>query len=234
MLTIILAEAELELVPDSIRHHTAVQSPARGRHTRAARSILDSSVHHSALTDVREGERRGRPDLVHFTLLLALDSRLNKAGGLRVVIHTRNDELIRVRPDTRLMRNYPRFIGLMEQLFRNGQVPRQVKDGEEPFFALEEGWPLSKVVAEFAQGRTVVLSEEGRVADLEAEVRAEPAGDLTMVLGAFPKGAFHADVAALSDEVISLGPDVFSVWTVASAILSFREAALGLWGAPAE
>ena len=34
-----------------------------------------------------------------------------------IIVHTRNNDVITIDPETRIMRNYTRFIGLMEQLF---------------------------------------------------------------------------------------------------------------------
>lgn len=221
MLTIVLAEAELEIVPHSIVHHPQVQSAARHRDRRPGRSLLDSSIHHEALRDVREGERRGRPDLVHFSLLLALDSALNKADQLRVVVHTRNDERLAIHPDTRLMRNYPRFVGLMEKLFQEGASPR-----DNPLLILEEGWTLPRVIEHHKTGPVVTFSEKGAPIEPGAYLAEKAtAGDLTVVLGAFPHGDFHVDPATFSDEVVGLGGESLSVWTVEMEVLAHWERA---------
>lgn len=226
MLTIVLAEAELEVVPERILMHPQVQKAARARDRRPSRSILDSSVHHEALRQVPEGERRGRPDLVHFSLLLALDSALNKADELRVVVHTRNDERIAVHPDTRLMRNYPRFIGLMEKLFQEGASPR-----DDPLLILEEGWTLERVLEHHATGPIVGFSEKGAPIEPGAWLADKRAAspDLTVVLGCFPHGDFHKDPAAWAHEVVGLGGDALSIWTVEMEILAHWERAAGVF-----
>lgn len=228
MLTIVLAEAELEIVPHSIVHHPQVQRAARHRDRRPGRSLLDSSIHHEALREIREGERRGRPDLVHFSLLLALDSALNKADQLRVVVHTRNDERLAIHPDTRLMRNYPRFVGLMEKLFQEGASPR-----DNPLLILEDGWPLKRVIEHHRTGPVVCFREEGRPVEPGAYLAEKAAGgDLTVVLGAFPHGDFHVDPATFSDEVVGLGGEALSVWTVEMEVLAHWERAVGVFPRP--
>lgn len=117
MLTIILAESELEKIPNQILSHPSVISHSKQFNKRPVNMILDASFHHSAMKNMPEGERRGRPDIVHISLLTALESILNKKGELKVVVHTRNNEAIYIDPETRLMKNYVRFIGLIEQLF---------------------------------------------------------------------------------------------------------------------
>ena len=57
-----------------------------------------------------------RPDIVHQVLLALLDSPLNKAGHLRVLMLTNKNVLIEVMPHTRIPRTFPRFAGLMGAL----------------------------------------------------------------------------------------------------------------------
>lgn len=219
VLTLILAESELELVPDGIKHHPAVRSASTRRGQRPSRALLDASVHHDALKGYPDGERRGRPDLAHFFLVLGLDSVLNKQGGLRLLIHTRNDELIRVSRETRIMRNQPRFFGLMEQLFHFRVVPK-----DPPLLRIEEGWTLERVVREEAKGPVVVLSEEARRVNPHAYFSAKAKeGDLTLILGGFAKGPFRSPVAAFSSETVSLYPESLSIWTVMTEVLSAWE-----------
>lgn len=227
MLTLILAETELEVVPDAIKDHPQVRAAARLRDRRPARTLLDSSVHHEAMRHMPEGERRGRPDLAHFAMLLALDSALNRADELRLVVHTRNDERIAVNPDTRLMRHFPRFVGLMEKLFREGVVPH----AENPLLVLEPGWPLARIIEHHKGGPVVCFSEKGRPVEpgayIAEKVAASP--DLTVVLGAFPHGDFHVDPATWADDVVGLGGEALSVWTVEMEVLAHYERARGLF-----
>ena len=228
MLTLILAEAELELVPDAIKDHSQVRAAARARDRRPSRTILDASLHHDAMRPLTESERRGRPDLTHFGMLLALDSALNQNDGLRLVVHTRNDERLAVNPETRLMRHYPRFIGLMEKLFHDMGTPRAQ---ENPFLLLESGWPLSKVLEHHASGPIVCFSEKGRPVEPGAYLAEKAAAnpDLTIVLGAFPHGDFHIEPSTWASDVVSLGGDALSVWTVEMEVLAHWERAKGVF-----
>lgn len=225
MLTLVLADAELELVPDQIKGHASVRTAASRKDQRPARSLLDSSVHHDALKHVHEGERRGRPDLTHYFLLLALDSVLNKQGGLRLVVHTRNDERISVNPETRIMRNYPRFVGLMEQLWQFGQVPK-----DPVLFKLDKDYPLARVLKEDARGPIVAFDEHApHVAFRPWVADKAKAGDLTVVLGGFPKGDFRSPIRELATDLVSIRKEPLSVWTVETALIAFWEDAVGLY-----
>ena len=144
MLTLVLSEAELELVPPGLVRHPAIIAHARQRGKEPVCILLDSNYHHAAMTGLPEGRRRGRPDMTHLFLLTTLESVVNKQGKLTIIIHTRNDEMITVSPETRIMRNYERFLGLMEQLFEKEAVP----DKKHPLLELHHNMTLAKVVAE--------------------------------------------------------------------------------------
>ena len=218
MLDIILADAELELVPSSIAGHPACATHARRRNRRPAETLLDSTVHHPAMRRLPDGARRGRPDIVHFFLLTALDSILNLEGGLRVTVHTRNDELIRPRPDTRLPKSQSRFYSLMEQLLLEGRVP-----GEgEPLITLERG-TLEKAVRDAGAERVVALSPKGRPVEPRLYFSRLRRRSLACIIGGFPGGDFTSPVSELADELVSISAHVLKVWTVASEVLvSYR------------
>lgn len=54
-----------------------------------------------------------RPDIAHQCLLMLFDSPLNRAGLLQVYVHTENNVLIEINPQTRIPRTFKRFAGLM-------------------------------------------------------------------------------------------------------------------------
>lgn len=54
-----------------------------------------------------------RPDIVHQSLLMLMDSPLNRAGLLQVYIRTEKNVLIEINPQTRIPRTFKRFAGMM-------------------------------------------------------------------------------------------------------------------------
>ncbi|MCD6461758.1 MAG: 16S rRNA methyltransferase [Thermoplasmata archaeon] len=194
MIHIILGEAELELVPERIAGHPAVRKNAEKRGKRPTNTLLDSSLHHQAMKVLPDRTRRGRPDIVHYFLLLSLDSILNQHGLLRVWVHTRNDELIRVDPETRIPRSGPRFVGLMESLFQNRAIPGK----ENPLLPMESGWTLEDVVRGVRDGRlgdTGAGRERGELGETGERGVAEENGK-----------ASRADLSPASYRVICLSP----------------------------
>ena len=78
--------------------------------------LLNCDDHHGFLKKHGRDPADSRPDITHQALMALLDSPLNKAGLLRVFIHTANNILIEVSPHIRIPRTYKRFAGLMGKL----------------------------------------------------------------------------------------------------------------------
>ncbi|CEP01883.1 Ribosomal RNA small subunit methyltransferase NEP1 [Plasmodiophora brassicae] len=84
--------------------------------TKKGFELLHVDEHKSLLTKHKKDPSEYRADIVHQVLLTLLDSPLNKAGHLKVFMHTRNNILIEVNPEIRIPRTFKRFCGLMVQL----------------------------------------------------------------------------------------------------------------------
>src|SRR5260370_8021693 len=120
MLSLILAESSIELVPNEIAGHPAIIKSAKRKKKDPRQLILDQSYHHSAILRLgKSGVGRGRPDIVHFSLLLALGSPLNADNQLNCFVHTRADHVIAIDPPTRLPRNTHQPTALIDHLYQN-------------------------------------------------------------------------------------------------------------------
>ncbi len=217
MLTLILAEAELERIPTSISSHPAVVSNAKQRQRKPSKMILDASFHHSAMRKLPEWRRRGRPDITHLFLLVTLDSIANKRGEVKTIVHTRNNEVIYIHPETRLIRHYPRFIGLMEQLFEK----KTIETEDKTLLRLEEDKKLEDIIEEIDVDRIIGFSMNGRMVNLLEyfqSIREEGYRDITCIVGGFPSGDYHCNLRKIADDVISIYDDMLTAWTTASEI----------------
>ena len=83
MLNLFFVESSLELVPRKIARHPSVTRNAQREGKNPEGVLLDRSLHHHAMLSLPEAEKRGRPDIIHFCLLEALGSPLNKAVAMR-------------------------------------------------------------------------------------------------------------------------------------------------------
>jgi rRNA small subunit pseudouridine methyltransferase Nep1 len=215
MLTLVLCDAELELVPPKLTGHQQVIRSAQHSGVSPSKMLLDSSLHYAAMRSLPQGERRGRPDLVHFFLLTVLESIPNKLGHVRVYVHTRNDEVIEVAPQTRLIRNYNRFCGLMQKLFENGSV------GEpEPLLTMKRDFPLSDLLKKIKPQRGIVLAPAPQFRLPSELFRPDDAtGHVAALIGGFPSGDYRSPLPP-GFERVSIHPEPLTVWTVAAELLA--------------
>lgn len=229
-LTIVLAESGLELVPKEIENHGAVVRSARRRGKRACDILLDISLHYSAMKLLPKWYKRGRPDIVHISLLLALSSPLNHAGLLRFYVHTLNDIIIHVDMKTRIPRNYNRFVGLMEQLLKNGRVP---PNSSRPLMFIEEK-PLHQFTYESGFDEIVLLHEKGVKQSLNAlgnYIANLMSGGrrVCIVIGGFQHGDFEESTLKLATRKISIYSRVLEAWIVLSRVIESIESALNVF-----
>lgn len=218
MLIMIIADAELELVPEELWEHPSIIKNAKRRKKKPSKMLLDSSLHRSAFKDEAEAQRRGRPDIVYISLNLCLDSIANAEGKLTTLVHTRNDELIEFSSKTRLPKSYNRFVGLMEDLFDKGSVPDR-----KPLIKLTKNMTLEGILKKYKPETTVCLSPDGEPADLVPLFR-EVKKPVACIVGGFPDGDYASPAVKLSDRAVSISTHLLKVWTVASNILvSYNE-----------
>ncbi|MEM2878527.1 MAG: hypothetical protein QXG10_03145 [Candidatus Hadarchaeales archaeon] len=223
MLHLVLADSEIELVPPELFDHRVIQQFARRRGRKPAELILNSCFHFPAMRGIPGAERRGRPDIAHFSLLLALDSPLNRSGLLRVYVHTRENMLITVDPSTRIPVAQHRFEGLLEHLFMNGSAPP-----EKPLLRLERA-SLCDIVRRVSPEKTIVFSDGGERKEWKNVFEGLKRNDNTcVVIGGFPHGDFISPVHEFADELVCVDPDLLLAPTVVSRAIHAYEDAIGL------
>lgn len=211
----ILADSELELVPKEIVNERSILNNARARGKPPEKILLDASHHHPAFAKLPDSERRGRPDIVHFFLMLSMDSDLSAEGKLKVFVHTRNNDVIAVKPETRLPPHYPRFVGLIESLYEQRVVPSR----ENALLELRTEVPLEKLVEALKPDRTIVMHPGGELTPLPDKFGALKADRVVVIIGGFSKGDFKTDLNKIKHDKVSLGPRMQKVWTVTSKVL---------------
>lgn len=211
LLHLIIAESELELVPPELAEHPLIKKSASRRGKSSGDILLDANLHHSAMFGLEDADRRGRPDIVHVCLLYLLDSRLSRKGMLRVYVHTRNDEIIFINPETRIPRNYNRFCGLMEKLLKEEKIEA---DG---LILLERSkGSVKTLVGEISPDLVYQLHEKGDRRDIyESLCKArEPC----VIIGGFPHGDFEGDYSCA--EAVAVYEKTLNAWTVACEVVS--------------
>lgn len=222
MLHLVIADAEIERVPEEISHHRVICWHARRRGRKPTELILNSSLHYPAMRSMKDWQRRGRPDIAHLCLLLALDSPLNLEGHLKVYVHTREDMIIFIDPSTNLPRTSNRFEGLLEQLYLTGKVPP-----EAPLLTLRR-LSLKELIDEISPERTIVFSEAGKPMRLtEIFTAATGKEKACVIVGGFPHGDFLSDLG-FANEIISIYQKPLMATTVVAEIIAAYERSLGV------
>jgi rRNA small subunit pseudouridine methyltransferase Nep1 len=224
MISIVIAEAALETVPKEIADHPSVRKTADRRGKEPGQTLLDISYHYTAMKDLKDWDKRGRPDITFITLLNLLESPLNLEDRLRIYVHTRNDLIITIDSRTKLPRNYTRFQGLIEQLFEIGKIPPHGK----PLMTLWKG-TLKDVVAQVKPSKTFFLTEKGKKTkseDFGSKIVKEDSP--LIVIGGFQRGEFSKQDLGMADEKVSLYKDPLDTWIVASMVTHDIEKALGI------
>lgn len=226
LLTLILAESALETIPERLWMHGAIQKHAKLRRKPPQFILLDRSYHHAAMRRLAQSEKRGRPDIVHFALLEALGSPLNKEGLLQVHVHTISDYVIKLDPATRLPRNYNRFVSLIEQLFEYKRIPP--KSTEKILLTLERQ-TLSKLIHEIQPSYILAFSRVGELGTLEEVVsKISVENRPAVIVGGFPHGHFSEHTIRLANAVASIDSEMLETWTVTSRIIYEFERAVSL------
>ncbi|MEM1628296.1 MAG: 16S rRNA methyltransferase [Desulfurococcaceae archaeon] len=223
-LSIILLESALELVPQSISNHPAVLKSARKRRKKPTEILLDVSIHYHAMKNLENKHKRGRPDIVHASLLEALESPLNKKGYLNVFIHTIDNNVIFIDPTTRIPRNYNRFVGLMEQLLNKGKVP---PDSEKPLLYVRT-MTIDKLLKELDTPGFILLREMCARKSIGDIVKQAIEEKLPIGIGGFPHGDFSEEIMEKSLYCYSIYDEPLSTLIVVSRIIARAEEVLGI------
>ncbi len=215
MIVLGLIETALELVPTELYTHPAVVNTAKHRGKTPHEILLDESLHLKAIQTLPDAEKRGRPDIAHRSLLIALDSVLARAGHLDTFVHTYTGEIIEIHRGTRLPRRTPRFVGLMEQLLLNKRVP-------------PSGDPLLRVIPETLEthlrkikpSQIILLSEQGTpMAPTQLAKSLLNEANPVVLVGGFAHGSPKSDLANLVDQRVSFDPETLSVSTIVGMLI---------------
>lgn len=207
----VIAEAALELVPEALWREPSVRSDAERRGLKPGNIILDRSIHHSAMLKLSDGYRRGRPDLVHLTLLNVTSTPLHQEGRARVYIHTIDDSVLEFGEGARPPKSYARFRNLMEKLLveRPGDGLVRVRDATLPQLLKGTG-------TDYAAGLSVQGAPEG-LEELAGNMARRK--DPVVVVGGFPRGHFLPRDLKAFDSLVRIGDKALDAHVVAARVV---------------
>jgi rRNA small subunit pseudouridine methyltransferase Nep1 len=196
-LTLIIAEAALETIPNDIAGHAAVRNHSRRMQMKSSEILLDRSYHHAAMKRLANSLKRGRPDIIHFSLMEALATPLFMEMKLKVYVHTINDKIITIADNLRIPKSYFRFERLMANLFRD----KIIKSNEGSVLLEMSDGTFSDLVNSIKPNMIIGLSTVGAQSNAQRVAENARSWDHScVVVGGFAKGHFSENVTR------SLGP----------------------------
>lgn len=219
-----LAESSIELVPIELAHHPSVVKIAQRKKKDPASLVLDQSYHHAAILRLgHHGAGRGRPDIAHFCLLLALGSPLNSSNKLKCYVHTRDNYVITVDPKARLPRNTDRFTSLIEQLYQERNVPL----GGHPLLSIRQG-TLADLFEQIS-GQVTALTTQGFPKPMEEVATSMAAkSNPILIVGGFPSGHFSKETLSLAENSYRIQKESLEASTVVARAIYDYEKTIGL------
>lgn len=180
--------------------------------------LLNCDKHKSLL--IKNGRDPGtmRPDITHQSLLMLMDSPLNRAGLLQVYVHTQRNVLIEINPQTRIPRTFDRFCGLMVQLLHKLSV--RAADGPQKLLKVIKNPVYDHFPTGCMKLGTSFSAKE--VVDLRSCIPKSEA--VVVVIGAFAHGSINIDY---TEKTISISNYPLSAaLTCAKVCTAFEE----VWG----
>ena len=184
MLSLVIAESALELVPIELQRHNSVTASARRLNKKPSEVLLDISWHFAAMKGIKNEIKRGRPDLVHFSLLEACSIPLYFENKLNVFVHTIDDKVIFVGQNVRLPKSYHRFIGLVEKLY----ATKRIEENNNMLLEIKQ-MSFGELIKKINPKQTIALSSKGIKSSYQ-NIASEMDDNTCLVVGGFSKGQF--------------------------------------------
>ncbi|UCC21022.1 MAG: 16S rRNA methyltransferase [Promethearchaeota archaeon] len=221
-LILILFECGIELIPKNIRDHPAVKKNFSSRIYSS--QLLDNTLHFSAMKNLRNREKRGRPDITHSCLLNALGSPLNNNGNLKLYIHTINGKIFEFNPEIRIARNYNRFKGLMAKMLIDGSIVTENLKLISSFKGT-----LKDLIDKFNTTKVYLFSSKGSlINDYKQLFTEDILTNYVTIIGGFQKSSFSKNILNLSENLISISKYPLDAWVVTNRIITYYELTYGI------
>ena len=213
MISLILSESALELVPSELEHHPSVVSHARQLGKYSSEILLDNSWHFAAMKGIKNEMKRGRPDLVHFSILEATTIPLYLKNKMKLYVHTIDDKVISFGQNVHIPKSYHRFAGVIEKLYQekkiisNDNVLLEIKDQT-----------FSELLNEINPSKVIGFSTNGKLASYEKIAKEIPENSC-IIVGGFQKGHFSDTIENKINDLYAIDDESFEGHVIVSRIL---------------
>ena len=213
MISLILSESALELVPYELEEHPSVISHAKKLGKHPSEILLDNSWHFAAMKGIKNEIKRGRPDLVHFSILEATTIPLYYQNKLNLFVHTIDNKVIHFGKNVHIPKSYHRFQGVIEKLFQD----KKVLSKNELLLEIKDQ-TFSELIHEINPSSVIGFSTNGQSSSYE-KIASEIPENSCIVIGGFQKGHFSDSTQNKITNLYSIGNDSFEGHVIVSRIL---------------
>ncbi|NHV96257.1 MAG: hypothetical protein HA494_00485 [Thaumarchaeota archaeon] len=171
--------------------------------------LLDRSLHHTAMLKLKDGLRRGRPDLVHQAVLAVTGTPAYLMGEAKLYIHTYANLVIEVAEKTRLPKTYFRFQGLMEKV---------LSGHKEELLRVRET-KVDDLIDQIGAESVIGFSRRGNLMKPEEWVSKYVKNNTVFVVGGFPRGGFSPDVVKKFNVMVAIHEMPLETHTVLARVI---------------
>ena len=213
MISLIISESSLELIPLELEDHPSVVSHARKLGKYPSDILLDNSWHFAAMKGIKNEIKRGRPDLVHFSILEATTIPLYLQNKLNIFVHTVDDKVIHFGKNVHLPKSYHRFEGVIEKLYQEKKIMAK----NELLLEIKEQ-TFSELIDEINPSKIFGFSTEGQLSSYE-KIAAQISDNSCIIIGGFQKGHFSDSIQNKITDLYSIGNESFESHVITSRIL---------------
>jgi len=213
MISLVLAESALELVPSELQSHPSITSHAQKLGKHPSEILLDNSWHFAAMKGIHDEIKRGRPDLVHFSILEATTIPLYLQNKIKIYVHTIDDKVIYFGENIHIPKSYHRFEGLIEKLF----LERKIQTDTNTLLEIKKK-SFPELINEIKPSKIIGFSTKGELKSFE-KISSEISENTCIVIGGFQKGHFSESVKSKINHLFSVDNSSYEAHVVIARIL---------------
>ncbi|PIY88430.1 MAG: ribosome biogenesis protein [Nitrosopumilales archaeon CG_4_10_14_0_8_um_filter_34_8] len=213
MFSLILAESALELIPLELQDHPSVLSHAQKLGKHPSKILLDNSWHFAAMKGINNEIKRGRPDLVHFSILEATTIPLYLQNKIKIYIHTVDDNVIYIGENVHIPKSYHRFEGLIEKLF----LEKTIQSDTDVLLEIKKK-SFTELINEINPSKIIGFSTKGKLSSFE-KISSQISNNSCIVIGGFQKGHFSESINNKVNHLFSVGILSYETHVVIARIL---------------
>jgi len=213
MISLILAESSLELVPTELQDHPSVLSHAQKLGKDPSEILLDNSWHFAAMKGIDNEIKRGRPDLVHFSILEATTIPLYFQNKIKIYVHTIDNNVIYIGENVHIPKSYHRFEGLIEKLFSE----KIIRSDNDVLLEIKKK-SFTELINEIKPSEIIGFSTKGELSSFE-KIISKISNNACIVIGGFQKGHFSESINREINHLFSVGNLSYEAHIVIARIL---------------